>query len=136
MNGLVTVLAAFVGMGVLGGILAYGTFEALRVAWRRWKDPQPSSRYALPPLGEPGVHDELGTPGMQKTRWRLDAARRHLPVQGGRWLDLPTFAAHHQTYDHVEDAAASDGAAVKQSVAEQQSVDIHQFRRRAVRFRE
>lgn len=107
-DGMVVTLAMFVLVGVLGGGFVYGLYVAACRGLQRLRasDEEPS-RYRLDPKGEPGVHDELGTPGMQRTRWRLEEARTLVPGNGGEWVGALSISEESGVFviDH--------GAAVK-----------------------
>jgi len=102
-GGILTTLAVFVAVGVLGGGFVYGAYVGGRRLLTRWREPDDSPRpYRLMPVGEPGVHDELGTPAMQRTRWRLEEARTLVPGNGGAWQGAIQISEHSGVFviDH------------------------------------
>lgn len=80
MYALESVLIVFVAVGLLGGLSLVGVYFGIPAAWRAWKRRNETpSRYRLSPTGEPGVHDELGTAEMRRTRRRVRMAHRMDP---------------------------------------------------------
>ncbi len=80
MYALESVLLVFLAVGILGGLSLVGIYFGLPAMWRAWKrrhEPQP--RYRLAPTGEPGVHDELGSAEMRRTRRRIKMAHQMDP---------------------------------------------------------
>jgi hypothetical protein len=76
MYGLTSVLLVFVAVGLLGALSLVGIYFGIPAMWRAWKQRHETEpRYRLSPTGEPGVHDELGSAEMRRTRRRIKAAR-------------------------------------------------------------
>ena len=80
MYALESILIVFVAAGLLGGLALVAVYFGIPAAWRAWKRRnEPRSRYRLSPTGEPGVHDELGSAEMRRTRRRIRMAHRMDP---------------------------------------------------------
>ena len=75
MYDLTSVLVVFVVVGLLGALSLVGVYFGIPAMWKAWKRRnEVPPRYRLPPTGEPGVHDELGSAEMRRTRRRIRAA--------------------------------------------------------------
>jgi hypothetical protein len=109
------ILLAFVALGVIGAAAALGAYMAVRDALARWKTPEPEpSRYRLTPTGEPGVHDELGSPQMRRTRWHVEEAHKSVPGFGGRWViaeEIEEETAQHMIQGSVAARHDTEGDA-------------------------
>lgn len=101
MYALESILIVFVGAGLLGGLSLVAVYFGIPAAWRAWKRRNETpSRYRLSPVGEPGVHDELGSAEMRRTRRRIRMAHRMDPRchsdaawKGALQIELPDAAA-------------------------------------------
>lgn len=110
-GGMVATLAMFVAVGVIGGGMVYALYVGACCLVHRWRTPdEEPSRYRLSPTGTPGVHDELGTPGMQRTRWRLDEGRTLVPGNGGEWVGAITIGEEAGVFVIDHGASVKSGA--------------------------